>query len=54
MVHCPECGADMADQDDVDFLDVEARSGFFRASKRFYVVGCGECGVAIGGGVAGR
>lgn len=53
MVHCPECDATMSEQDDIDFVDMEARAGFFRASKRFYVVACGECGAAIGGGVAG-
>jgi len=53
MVHCPECDAEMADQDDVAFLDMESTTGFFTASKRFYLVACDNCGAAIGSGVAG-
>ena len=53
MVHCPECEATLDGQSDVEFVDLGAETGFFRASKRFYVVGCGECGAAIGSGVAG-
>lgn len=53
MVHCPECEATLERRSDVDFVDLGAETGFFRASKRFYVVGCAECGVAIGSGVAG-
>lgn len=53
MAHCPDCEADLSEQDDVEFVDMEARSGFFRASKRFYLVACAHCGVAIGSGVAG-
>lgn len=53
MVHCPECQATIAEPDDVEFVDMEARPGFFRASRRFYVAACGECGAAIGSGVAG-
>lgn len=53
MVHCPECETALETAADVEFVDMEARPGFFRASKRFYVAACGECGVAIGTGVAG-
>jgi transcription elongation factor Elf1 len=54
MVHCPECDHEMTDESDVEFLDVDAKmAGLFKSSKRFYVVACGECGVAIGSGVAG-
>ncbi|WP_202904514.1 hypothetical protein [Haloarcula rubripromontorii] len=53
MVHCPECDAEMTDRDDVEFLDMDSTTGFFKASKRFYLVACGNCGAAIGSGVAG-
>ncbi|WP_276270712.1 hypothetical protein [Haloarcula litorea] len=53
MVHCPECDSDLDQQQDVEFVEMDAETGFFAASKRFYVVACGECGAAIGGGVAG-
>lgn len=54
MVHCPECEADIADSDDVEFVDMDAKmAGIFRSSKRFYVAACGDCGAAIGSGVAG-
>jgi predicted nucleic-acid-binding Zn-ribbon protein len=53
MVHCPDCGATLVDETDVEFVETDAKSGFFKASKRFYLVACGECGAAIGGGVAG-
>lgn len=53
MVHCPECDATLSEHDDVEFVEMDARIGFIKASKRFYVVACGECGVAIGGSVAG-
>lgn len=53
MVHCPECDATLSERDDVEFVDMGAQTGFLKASKRFYVVGCGECGAAIGGSVAG-
>ena len=53
MVHCPECEATMEQPDDVEFVDMDATTGFFTASKRFYLVACGECGAAIGSGVAG-
>lgn len=43
----------MTDQDNVEFLDMESTTGFFTASKRFYLVACGNCGAAIGSGVAG-
>jgi predicted nucleic-acid-binding Zn-ribbon protein len=54
MVHCPECGEELTEESDVEFLDLDAKiSGLFRSSKRFYVVGCNHCGAAIGSGVAG-
>lgn len=54
MVHCPECDGEIADQDDVEFVDMDAKmAGLFRSSKRFYVVACNDCGAAIGSGVAG-
>lgn len=53
MVHCPECEANLSQQGDVEVVDVEARSGFFRTSKRFSLVACTHCSVAIGSGVAG-
>ncbi|NHN43298.1 hypothetical protein G9C85_16900 [Halorubellus sp. JP-L1] len=53
MVHCPECDATLAEETDVEFADFGAKSGFFKASKRFYLVACGDCGAAIGSGVAG-
>lgn len=54
MAHCSECGTDFDGKDDVEFVDLGAESRFFKASKRFYLVACNECGAAIGGGVAGR
>ncbi len=54
MVHCPECGETFTGASDVEFQDLDATmSGIFRSSKRFYVVGCSNCGTAIGSGVAG-
>ncbi len=53
MVHCPECDATLERQEDVEFGDMGAESGFFEASERFYLVACGDCGAAIGSGVAG-
>jgi predicted nucleic-acid-binding Zn-ribbon protein len=54
MVHCPECDHEISEESDVEFLDLDASmAGFFRTSKRFYVVGCNNCGAAIGSGVAG-
>jgi ribosomal protein S27E len=53
MVRCPECDATLDSEGDVEFADMGAESGFFRASKRFYLVACGDCGAAIGSGVAG-
>jgi len=51
--HCPECDGQIAQTEDVDFVEMDASTGFFAASKRFYIVACGHCGAAIGGGVAG-
>jgi predicted nucleic-acid-binding Zn-ribbon protein len=54
MVHCPECESEIDTAEDVEFQDLDAKmAGLFRSSKRFYVVACNECGVAIGSGVAG-
>lgn len=53
MVHCPSCERELTAESDVEFLDMGAESNFFAASKRFYLVGCGHCGAAIGSGVAG-
>lgn len=54
MVHCPECQAEITEESDVEFNDLDAKiAGLFRSSKRFYVVGCSSCGAAIGSGVAG-
>lgn len=54
MVHCPECDATLEAPEDVEFLDIDASPGFIRASKRFYLAACADCGVAIGSGVAGK
>lgn len=53
MVHCPECEATLAEKSDVEFIEMDATTGIFVASKRFYLVACNDCGVAIGSGVAG-
>ncbi|MDS0277823.1 hypothetical protein NDI85_08450 [Halomicroarcula sp. S1AR25-4] len=53
MVHCPDCETALADESDVEFVEMDATTGFFAASKRFYLVACTECGAAIGSGVAG-
>ena len=54
MVHCPECDGEIAEEEDVEFVDLDAKmAGLFRSSKRFYVVACENCGAAIGSGVAG-
>ena len=53
MVHCPECETTLSEQSDVEFLDMDSTTGFFTASKRFYLVACADCGAAIGSGVAG-
>lgn len=54
MVHCPECDGEIAEESDVEFVDLDAEmAGLFRSSKRFYVVACNNCGGAIGSGVAG-
>jgi hypothetical protein len=54
MVHSSECGGEIAEESDVEFVDLDAKmAGIFRSSKRFYVVACNDCGVAIGSGVAG-
>jgi predicted nucleic-acid-binding Zn-ribbon protein len=54
MVHCPECDTDIAEESDVEFVDMDSEiAGLFRSSKRFYVVACNDCGAAIRSGVAG-
>jgi len=53
MAHCPECDATLDTPEDVEFVDMDSENGFFTAAKRFYLVACADCGVAIGSGVAG-
>jgi predicted nucleic-acid-binding Zn-ribbon protein len=53
MAYCPECDTTLAMGDDVEFVEMDAETGLLKASKRFYLVACGNCGAAIGGGVAG-
>jgi len=53
MAHCPECDSVLEQEGDVEFANMGPKSGLFKASKRFYLVACGECGAAIGSGVAG-
>jgi hypothetical protein len=53
MAHCPECETSLDQSDDVEFVEMDAQMGFIKASKRFYLVACADCGVAIGSGVAG-
>jgi hypothetical protein len=53
MTHCPDCDAELSTPESVDFVEMDAETNIFAASKRFYLVACGECGAAIGGGVAG-
>ena len=48
MAHCPECETTLS-----EFIEMDATTGFFAASKRFYLVACADCGAAIGSGVAG-
>lgn len=52
MVHCPECETVLSEQSDVEFVEMDSSFGFLAASKRFYLVACNECGVALGSGVA--
>ncbi|GGO00302.1 hypothetical protein [Haloarcula pellucida] len=53
MVHCPDCETALADESDVEFVEMDATTGFLAASKRFYVANCAECGNTLGSGVAG-
>lgn len=53
MVHCPSCDRELTGESDVEFQDMGAETPIFAAAKRFYLVGCGHCGAAIGSGVAG-
>lgn len=52
MVHCPDCDATLSEQSDVEFVEMGAKTGFIKASKRFYLVACDNCGAAIGSSVA--
>lgn len=53
MVHCPICKTALDSADDIEFTEMDARTGFIRASKRFYTASCAECGTTIGSGIAG-
>ncbi len=53
MVHCSDCEVTLSEKEDVEFIEMDASIGFFASSKRFYLIACGHCGAAIGGGVAG-
>jgi predicted nucleic-acid-binding Zn-ribbon protein len=53
MVHCSECETTLSEQSDVEFIEMDSKKGIFKASKRFYLVACNNCGAAIGSGVAG-
>ncbi|AAV47679.1 unknown [Haloarcula marismortui ATCC 43049] len=53
MVHCPDCETSLETADDIEFVEVDATTGFIKASKRFYTANCAACGVTIGSGVAG-
>jgi len=53
MVHCQECQATLATAKDIEFRETDSKLGVFRASKRFYVIECANCGKTIGSGVAG-
>ncbi|KTG11514.1 hypothetical protein AUR64_03140 [Haloprofundus marisrubri] len=53
MVHCPECKTTLSDESDIEFIETDAVSGFFKASKRFYIAECVDCGANLGSGVAG-
>jgi len=53
MAHCPECDAPFDSPEGVEFVEMDAETNLFAASKRFYLVACAECGAALGGGVAG-
>jgi ribosomal protein L24E len=53
MVHCPDCGRTIAEADGLEFVEMDAETNIFAASKRFYTTNCGHCGATIGSGVAG-
>ena len=53
MVHCPDCGTTLAEESDVEFVEMDSTTGFLKASKRFYVANCATCGATLGSGVAG-
>lgn len=52
-MHCPNCEATLETIDDVEFVEMDAKVGFIRASKRFYTTECTDCGRTLGSGVAG-
>ncbi len=53
MVHCPECGTSLEAESDLEFVEMDSTTGFIKASKRYYIATCTECGATIGSGVAG-
>lgn len=53
MAHCPECGTTLEEGSDLSFAEMDATTGFLKASKRYYVANCANCGATIGSGVAG-
>ena len=53
MVHCPECNATLSEESDIEFVEMDSTTGLLKASKRFYVANCADCGATIGSGVAG-
>lgn len=54
MVHCPECRSTLEERSDLEFVEMDATMGFLRASKRYYLARCADCGGTIGSGVAGK
>lgn len=53
MVHCPECQSTLEEASDLEFVETDAETGFLKASKRYYLARCADCGATIGSGVAG-
>ncbi|WP_135536897.1 MULTISPECIES: hypothetical protein [Halostella] len=53
MVHCPDCGTTLEETADIEFVEMDATTGFLKASKRFYTANCAACGTVLGSGVAG-
>lgn len=50
---CPDCGETITSMSDLEFTEMGAKMGVFRASKRFYAASCDACGRTLGTGVAG-